>query len=196
MSFSTMIFILAYMAFFIIFPLYAGIQAWRKERKAAAIISYLSVSFPFAGMPVALIVFFVCKLWQPNLAISPRLGGFSGCGIGFCGATNRSSDGSFLTTEWLRLFGIPIVPIQSYRVSYGGSSTKFSGLVSSETKQYYIHSNEKLDITQIVRTYIPLVCFLFAFLGLINQSNGSIQITLCVILVLSVILAIWFWRAK
>ena len=110
---------LGYAAFFVIFPLYAGIQAWRKECKGPAVIAYISVCVPFTGLPAALIVYFMCKLWQPNLDIQPRLYNICGCGTDFCGATDRAGDGSFLTTEWLKFFLIPLVPIQSYRVSLG-----------------------------------------------------------------------------
>ncbi len=196
---------LAYCALFVILPVYVGIQAWRKGRKAAAIFAYLSVVIPFAGLPAGVIVFLVCRLWQPNLNVSPRLQSFFGCGTGFFGATDRNTDGSFLTTEWFGIFLIPLVPIQSYRVSFAGSSTSFSGAVRSQTKQYYIYSKEKLKPCHIARSYALLAGFGLTFLGLMGVfSNGASYVTfsggqitaLCAVMAAFLVLAVRFWRAK
>ena len=145
-------------AAFFIFPLYVGMQAWRKNARTAAILLYLSIIF-LLGFPVALIVFFVYKIWQPNLDVSPRLYHFFGCGTAFYGATERADDGSFLTTEWFIVFQLPIVPIQSYRVSFGGTTSGFQGVVLSTTKQFYIQSNEKLSTVHVLRGYALLLGF-------------------------------------
>lgn len=195
MELHTMFLVLVAIAAFLVFPLYAGIQAYRKGAKTAAVLTYVSI-FALLGFPVALIVFFACKLWQPNLDASPHLISFSGCGPGFCGATARADDGTFLSTEWFRLFGVPIVPIQSYRISYGGGSTKFSGVVISESKQYYIYSKEKLNLIHVVRTYAILTVFLLALPTLIDQFNDGLRVVAVLVALVFVALAIVFWRAK
>lgn len=159
MALLYLILLLASIAAFFIFPLYTGIQAWRKGARAAAVLSYLSILF-LLGFPVALIVFFTCKLRQPNLDVSPRLYNFFGCGTTFYGASGRADDGSFLTTEWFIVFLLPIVPIQSYRVSFGGVSSDFQGGVNTTTKRFYIQSKEKLHPGHVLRGY-ALIAGLF-----------------------------------
>ena len=145
----------------------------------------------------------VAQIWpqpepkKPNPNLSPRLISVSGCGTSFCGATGRRSDGSFLTTKWFRLFGIPIVPISSYRVAYGGSSSRFNGVVISATKQYYIYSKEKLNFLNVIKTYAILAGAIIAVIilgGLANQLNSVFMLGAAV--VIPIALAIWLLRAK
>ena len=196
---------LVYIALCVIFPLYAGIQAWRKGRQGLAALAYFSLTVPFSGVLVGLIAFFVCKLWQPNLDVQPKLYNFSGCGTGFAGATDRRDDGTFLTTEWFKIFLIPLVPIQSYRVSYGGRSSSFGGVVISETKQYYIFTREKLKPSHVARTYALLAGFYLAISWLMasfirgaSQATftGPQNVALGAVIAAFLGLGVWLWRAK
>ena len=40
----------------------------------------------------------------------------NGCGTRYYGRRDESPDGSYVTTQWVTLFYIPLVPIASYRV--------------------------------------------------------------------------------
>jgi hypothetical protein len=134
---------------------------------------------PFVSVPAALIAFFAYKLYKPNLDVSPNLTSFSGCGSAFCGATDRQDDGTFITTQWLRFFFIPLVPIQSYRVSYGGRSSSFQGVVITETKQYHIKQHLKLNMVHVSKTYGLIVSFFLVILTLMTfMINGQSQATL------------------
>jgi len=196
---------LVYIALCVLLPIYAGIHAWRKGRQGLAALAYLSVSVPFVGFPVGAIAFIVCKLWQPKLDVHPKLLNFSGCGTGFAGATDRADDGSFLTTEWFKVFLIPLVPIQSYRVSYGGRSSSFGGVVISQTKQYYIYAKEKLKLSHVVRTYALLAAFYLVLVGLLGTFHTtsslaalstSQSVALGAVIVAFLALGFKFWRAK
>lgn len=163
----------------LIFPLWAGIQAWRKGKHAVAALIYCAILIPFISVPAALIAFFAYKLYKPNLDVSPNLTSFSGCGSAFCGATDRRDDGTFVTTQWLRFFFIPLVPIQSYRVSYGGRSSNFQGVVITETKQYYIRERLKLNMSHVSKTYALIVSFLLVlFMFMTIMINGQSQTNL------------------
>ena len=134
----------------------------------------------------------------------PRLITVAGCGTAFCGAAARFDDGSFLTAVWFKIFGIPLIPLESYRVSTGISNSAFSGVVSSQTTQYFVHSREKLKPALICLTYLPLVIIIafirliFAFAGDFGYKvSGGVQIsTLIALIIVFVVLAIKFWRAK
>lgn len=174
--FTTLLIFLA----FLIFPLWAGIQAWRKGKHSLAAIIYCTIPIPFVSVPAALIAFFTYKLYKPNLDATPSLTSFSGCGPAFCGATDRHDDGTFITTQWLRFFFIPLVPIQSYRVSYGGRSSSYQGVVITETKQYYIKQHLKLKMSHVSRTYALTVSFFLVILTLMTimingQSNTNLS---------------------
>ncbi len=172
---TTLLFILT----LLVFPLWAGIQAWRKGKHMAAAIIYCTMPIPFVSVPAALIAFFAYRLYAPNLDVSPSLTSYIGCGPAFCGATDRCDDGSFITTQWLRFFFIPLVPIQSYRVSYGGRSSNFQGVVITETKQYYIKQHLKLNMSHVSRTYGLIVSFFLVILMLMTiMLNGQSQANL------------------
>jgi len=142
---------------------------------------------------------------MPNL--SPRLYTFWGIGTSFKGATDRTGDGSFLTTRWFTVFGFPFIPVDSYRVVFGGSGTSFSGMVHTTTKQYYIQSKEKLSPVHVVRTY-GLYASVFLLFGIeylsisLFPSGASDKwfiisfIEFCVWLVAFTVFAVRFWRAK
>ena len=141
----------------------------------------------------------------PNL--SPRLYSFWGIGTSFKGATDRAGDGSFLTTRWFTVFGFPFIPLDSYRVVFGGSGTSFSGMVHTTTKQYYIQSKEKLSPVHVIRTYglYASVFLLFGieYLSILLFPSGASDkwfiisfIEFCVWLVAFIVFAVRFWRAK
>ena len=48
---------------------------------------------------------------------------FNGCGTRYCGERDRAEDGSYITTEWIALVHIPLVPIRSCRVRPVGKGT-------------------------------------------------------------------------
>ncbi len=63
---TTLLFILT----LLVFPLWAGIQAWRKGKHKAAAIIYCTMPIPFVSVPAALIAFFAYRLY-PQTWMSP-----------------------------------------------------------------------------------------------------------------------------
>lgn len=178
----------------LIFPLWAGIQAWRKGKHAAAATIYCTILIPFISVPAALIAFFAYKLYTPNLDVNPSLTSYIGCGPAFWGASDRRDDGTFITTQWLRFFFIPLVPIQSYRVSYGGRSSSFQGVVITQTKQYYIQQHLKLKLSHILKTYVLIASFFLVFivaLAIITNGQPVANLSALSVGVLCAILAVF-----
>lgn len=181
-----------------IFPIYVAIQARRKNHKAIATVIYCSYVFPplLLIMPVvALVVFFVCKIYQPNLEADMRLQMSSGFGTSFCGATERMDDGTFITTQWLRFFFIPFVPIQSYRVSYAGTST-----VSRESKSslYFIDERLPLHWGQVLKSYALLFSIpLLLPMPILFAGGNTLGIVLLLVIAAAyVVCGVRLWRAR
>ena len=87
-----------------------------------------------------------------------------GVGIAFRGKRFSSIEderlGIELRTRWIILFWIPVIPIGSYRIIWGTSSSTFWG----RGKSFQIVSEEKLDLQQVLTIWsIPVVILLFAF---------------------------------
>jgi len=126
-----------------LFPIWEGLLAWRKNRKAITVLIYLGCAVGF-GWVIALLALPVVKPWRFNRDYSPNPRSIGGCGTAFLGAAlddPARPDQSFITTEWFRLFYLPLIPIMSYRVSYVGSTSKggfWSGYIS-ETTTFTVH---------------------------------------------------------
>lgn len=87
-----------------------------------------------------------------------------GVGIAFRGKRFSSIEderlGIELRTRWIIVFWIPVIPIGSYRIIWGASSSTFLG----RRKSFQIVSKEKLDLQQVIKIWsIPVVLFLLAF---------------------------------
>ena len=164
----------------LLFPLYAAVQAGRKNHRYIARAIYFLYIPPFFMLlsPVALLLalfaFFKYELNKPNLGAEPKLYSLFGIGTSFCGATNRKSDGSFITTQWIRFFGLPLVPIQSYRVIHTGETSSFNGAVLREITGYTLIEKLPLNKGHVFRNYI----FIFVFISILVVSGvivGSIS---------------------
>ena len=68
-------------------------------------------------------------------------------GTGFYGCHDGKSDGSFIATEWLHFFGIPLIPLGTARVRYlKGTRTRYQNL-----------EELPLDVRHVGRTYLLLL---------------------------------------
>jgi hypothetical protein len=78
-----------------------------------------------------------------------------GCGTTFYGAKDRDQlDNSFITTEWIVVFFIPIIPLGSLRVISDGSGNIFN-------TQYFVLKDNFTDYKQIFYTYLISAISLF-----------------------------------
>ncbi|MGO9189082.1 MAG: hypothetical protein ACLP8X_11545, partial [Streptosporangiaceae bacterium] len=68
-----------------LFPIWEGLLAWRKNRKAIAVLIYLGCAVGF-GWVIALLALPVVKPWRFNRDYSPNPRSIGGCGTAFLGA--------------------------------------------------------------------------------------------------------------
>ena len=81
----------------------------------------------------------------------------NGIGTTYYGASDRQPDGSFVTTEWFILLGVPLIPLRSLRACYLGESHRWN----RTSKSYAILGPEPLDRRLVLQAYawwlIPIV---------------------------------------
>lgn len=63
---------------------------------------------------------------------------FNGCGTKFYGNRDKGEDGSHITTEWITLVYVPIIPIRSWRVLPVGQGTN-----------YVVHSSQSYRMLRV-----------------------------------------------
>ena len=97
----------------------------------------------------------------------------NGFGTAFYGQRDFREDGTYITTEWVALMCIPIIPIRSFRVrDLGpGEDTGFLGFGSSEN--YEIHEKRPPNWKQVLFTY-GYIFLLIAWTYLVGVITGAI----------------------
>ena len=104
-----------------------------------------------------------------------------GCGKQFYGSLEKEEDDSYITTEWVTIFLIPIFPVKSYRVIKKENSTQQYGYVISSYTNYSIIEELKLNLFQVFCTYIAffiplLLGIMFACIFFELDIDNSIPI--------------------
>ncbi len=66
---------------------------------------------------------------------------FNGCGSTLIGKTAFRQDGTFITTVWVTVLFIPIIPIESLRISRAGNN-------------FTVFEKDRLNLKQILLTYL------------------------------------------
>lgn len=85
---------------------------------------------------------------------APSLGTFWGIGTRFVGQRDRRVDGSYVTTVWLCIFYIPIIPGSSHRVIEGKTSMLWvPGVFHHSSTSYLILGDEPTSGRHILRVY-------------------------------------------
>jgi hypothetical protein len=79
-----------------------------------------------------------------------------GFGTTFYGKRDFHSDGSYVTTKWIVLFFVPIIPLGSYRVKYKGYSSVTYGRSATTTESYIVYEELPINIRQVIFTFLFL----------------------------------------
>jgi hypothetical protein len=91
-------------------------------------------------------------------------GTWRGIGTTYYGIKDKATDGSFISTEWFVIFGIPLLPLGSQRVTL---LKETHGLFSS-SKQYIVRGDKYLDVQQVLTTYFLLAISIISGIWLSN----------------------------
>jgi hypothetical protein len=88
--------------------------------------------------------------------VVPRCRGaysLNGVGTIFYGQRDFRYDGSYLTTEWLVVFYLPIIPIRSLRVRHQGPGESGLLIGVGSAENYAVLDQSRPNLKQVVSTY-------------------------------------------
>jgi hypothetical protein len=86
---------------------------------------------------------------------------FNGFGTAIYGKRDFWSDGSYIATKWVVLFGIPLVPLGSMRLKKLGPGS--GGFPPGWSTQYLVCSREQLNLKQVMCVYLYVVVLIGGF---------------------------------
>jgi hypothetical protein len=100
----------------------------------------------------------------------------NGFGTTIYGKRDFWPDGSYITTKWVILFWIPLVPVISMRVNKVGSSDILPGWFTQDrwSTQYVVYSKEPLNLKQVVFLYSYVLLLIGGFSAIANL-DGSLS---------------------
>src|SRR5580765_3754723 len=78
---------------------------------------------------------------------------FNGSGIRFYGQRDFRPDGSYMTTEWVVLFWVPLIPLRSLRVRSGERRDSYLFVLSSSSQNYAVYETRAPYWKQVLYTY-------------------------------------------
>ncbi len=78
-----------------------------------------------------------------------------GFGTAYVGQRDFARDGSYLTTEWIVLFLVPVLPLRTLRVSSLGRT----GSVFYQKEDFVIHKRMPPQVRQVLCVYAFTVCY-------------------------------------
>jgi hypothetical protein len=87
----------------------------------------------------------------------PLAQSFNGFGTKLYGKRNFEPDGSFITTLWVVILWIPLIPLKSIRVKEAGRGP--STVFSVWSRSYLVITQSRPDIRQILNVYAYMLSF-------------------------------------
>jgi hypothetical protein len=99
----------------------------------------------------------------------------NGCGTRYYGKRDKLQDGSYITTEWITLFFIPIIPLRSFRVRSVSKQSTWALIASAKDEKFMV-ARVPLNWKQVFKGYIALgviitiyiIIFVLHWLGVNN----------------------------
>jgi hypothetical protein len=87
---------------------------------------------------------------------------FQGFGTTFYGKRDFRPDGTYITTEWIVLFAVPVIPLRSLRVQDRGPAERRFAIGFGSSESYAVYVKTPPNIQQVVYTY-AFIAFLVAW---------------------------------
>jgi hypothetical protein len=88
---------------------------------------------------------------------------FNGTGTMYYGQREVGPDGSYITTEWVTLAWIPLIPLKSYRVLPNGKGKNFAVYQSQGYSVRQVPLNDE-QIRNVYGVAIPVVAVIFTLI--------------------------------
>jgi hypothetical protein len=93
-------------------------------------------------------------------------------GTELIGARDCKPDGSFLTTKWIILFWVPLIPLKSLRIRHVGP--RRPRLFGGWSSGHVVCSEHSIDIRQVALTYAFMALFFVGWAVLELLHAGSV----------------------
>jgi hypothetical protein len=81
----------------------------------------------------------------------------NGFGTTFYGERDHRADGTYITTEWITAFYIPLIPLRSFRLGYRGPAQSKSGFGFGSAESYAVFEKTRPNGKQVLSVYGFLV---------------------------------------
>ena len=111
---------------------------------------------------------------------------FNGFGTTFYGQRDFREDGSYITTEWVVIMMIPIIPLRSLRVRYKGPAERRFPIGLGSADSYVVYEKTFPNLKQVLCVY-TYTAFLIGWMTTVACCYGyffqSMDMTLSVILI-------------
>ena len=123
---------------------------------------------------------------------------FQGFGTTHVGESARRADGSYVTTEWVVVLLVPLIPLRSVRLRPLEYKDERSGPIVSRTLRYEVLERLPVQWGQVVKVYAALVAFvaLVGFIVSVAVTQRWHQNTLMAVMAAVVAAAIAIDRIK
>lgn len=99
---------------------------------------------------------------------------FNGIGTTFYGQRDFHSNGSFLTTEWVVFFHVPLIPFRSLRVRYQGPAERRFPIGFGSADSYAVYQKTVPNWKQVLCTY-GYVASMIAWVYFIGSTAVSLS---------------------
>jgi magnesium-transporting ATPase (P-type) len=102
---------------------------------------------------------------------------FQGIGTTFYGQRDYQPDGSYITTEFIIFGGIPLMPLKSVRVRYGGATGIVFPVAHSE-ERYAVLATTRPNIKQVLSIYgfiVFMICWVIALVWVYGTVEGKLD---------------------
>jgi hypothetical protein len=104
---------------------------------------------------------------------------FQGFGTTFYGKRDFRPDGTYITTEWIIVFALPVIPLRSLRVQYRGPAERRFPIGFGSSDSYSMYAKTRPNIRQVVYTYAfiaSLVAWAVCTVWLFGGSTTDVAI--------------------
>jgi len=117
-------------------------------------------------------------------------GSICGCGTAYYGKRNFAHDGSYLTTEWITIFLVPIFPIRSLRVADIGKATgRWYFVCGWLSQEFLVLSKRGPSFKQVASTYLYAIGFAI-FLVASAVFDVLVEDSVCLYIILA-LMGVW-----
>jgi hypothetical protein len=97
----------------------------------------------------------------------------NGCGTTFYGKREFRADGTYITTEWVTAFYLPLIPLRSFRVRHQGPGEGKVPIGFGSAERYLVFRKTAPNWRQVISVY-ALVILYVAWLCLVLQIGTQL----------------------